>query len=308
MKSALTTKSRDEDRLRAAGRRIMRRSSVAICGLARDCAGKLDVMIPQLERLGSDFAASRFVAVENDSRDNTDVVLSSWRKANRSVRLIQFCYRAQAPARQPPRTSARRRWFGPERMQRMVFARNLYLEALSEEPLPDFVIVIDLDIRSFSLEGVAHSFGLLDDWDVVTANGTRYSIRNPFRTSVYWDSYAYEPCGGFPGGVQTPKQIRMDQARIAELLKGGSLLRAWSAFGGLAIYRAGLLRDHRYSVIGNDDPRVPVLCDHPTLHRAIRRQHQDLRLMINPRMRVSYGTAVQLAAQTLGRLSGKFGR
>jgi len=288
-----------------AGKKVMAESSVAICGLARDCAGKLKSLMPQLERLGSAFRSSRFIAVENDSKDATAEILEQWRDRNPSVQVIRFCYAVTPESPMPQASAAGGGWFGPGRMQRMVFARNLYLEALAETAVPDFVCVIDLDILSFSLAGVEHSFGLLDDWDVVTANGTRYSVRNPLRPLVYWDSYAYEPFGGFDNGVQTPGEIRSNQTDVSRLLSSGGLVRAWSAFGGLGIYRGRLLGDHRYSVVQNDDPAVPVLCDHPTLHRSMRQEHPDLRLMINPLMRVSYGTAPELMAQTVRRLAGK---
>lgn len=288
--------------LRETGRAAMSSSSIAICGLARDCADSLEALIPQLERLGEAFAEYRIIVVENDSHDRTGSVLLNWCVQNSQVRPIQYCYLDTAEDRKPAESDSGA-WFGQKRMERMAFARNRYLNALTDEPFPDFVAVVDLDIRSFSLPGIEHSFGLLSAWDVVTANGRRFSARNPMRVSVYWDSYAYEPETGFPGDVQTQLQIRQDQVKVADMLNDGKLLPARSAFGGLAIYRAHLLRRHFYSVMTNDCPDVPVLCDHPTLHRSIRRQNERLRLVINPHMTVNYGSALQLAGQAWKRLT-----
>jgi len=288
--------------IRDEGRKTMANSSVAICGLARDCAVNLGTLIPQVERLGSAFRSHRIIVVENDSKDDTGPVIGSWSRQNECVLPIRFCYRDMSDTRRVENSSVPgTAWFGRERMRRMAFARNQYLDALGGEALPDFLIVIDLDIKSFSLAGVEHSFGLHEAWDIATANGSRYSIRNPLRGSVYWDSYAYEPHEGFDDDVQTPRQIRTEQVRVAKLLKSGQLLPARSAFGGLGIYCAELLRDHRYSVVRNDHAAVPVLCDHPTLHRSIRQQHEGLRLLINPLMRVNYGSALQLLQQAFAR-------
>jgi len=283
---------------REAGRAVMSRNSVALCGLARDCAKNLQAVIPQLERLGGAFYNYKVIVVENDSQDRTASVLSDWCEQNPRVHPIQFCYRDTCESEAKKAGPSRIAWFGQKRMERMAFARNQYLAALTEEPSPDFVAVIDLDIRAFSMPGVEQSFGMLDAWDVVTSNGRRFSARNPTRLSVYWDSYAYEPKAGFPDGIQTPEQIRQNQVRVADQLKrGGELFPASSAFGGLAIYRAELLKHNWYSVIENGCENVPVLCDHPSLHRSMRRQHKDLRLVINPHMTVNYGTAAELAAQ-----------
>lgn len=282
---------------REAGRSAMSSSSITLCGLARDCAENFKAIIPQLERLGDAFAHYKVIVVENDSQDQTASVLSDWCARNARVRPIQFCYRNTCESEAKKAGPSRVAWFGQNRMERMTFARNQYLAALSEEPLPNFVAVIDLDIRAFSMPGVEQSFGMLDDWDVITANGQRYSVWNPLRLSVYWDTYAFEPYGGFPDGIQTSEQIRQNQVLLADQLKRGELFPASSAFGGLTIYRAELLRHHWYSVIENDCEDVPVLCDHPTLHRSMRQQHKGLRLVINPHMTVNYGTPMQLAAQ-----------
>ncbi|NNK52263.1 MAG: hypothetical protein HKO99_11770 [Xanthomonadales bacterium] len=280
----------------------MAQSNVAICGLVRDCAENLEIMVPKVENLGTAFGSYRVIVVENDSTDETGKVARRWSRDNPKVEAIQFCFLPpEHPARQvrSARENSKDGWFGRERIERIAFARNRYLDALAGDPSLDYVIVIDLDIRSFSVTGVAQSFGLADDWDIVTANGKRYSKRHPLRPSVYWDAYAFEPLSGFIDGKQTADQIRACQLDVArKLSESQSLLSAKSAFGGLGIYRAELLADHRYAVLDNHDPDVPVLCEHHSLHRSIR-SGTNARICINPGQTVDYGSAMQLARYSL---------
>ena len=280
----------------------MAQSNVAICGLVRDCEQNLGGLIPRVEKLGSAFGSYRVVVVENDSTDQTGQVVRKWSLQNPRVETIQFCY---LPTNHPVRRIETGRdnsaggWFGRERIDRIAFARNRYLDAIAADPSLDYVIIIDLDIRSFSLSGVAHSFGRAREWDIATANGKRYSKRHPLRLSVYWDAYAYEPRSGFISGKQTLNQIRSCQLDVAKELRDGQLLPARSAFGGLGIYRAKFLAGNRYTVLDNDDPDVPILCEHHALHRSISDAAGNVRLCINPRQTVDYGSPLQLARYSL---------
>lgn len=292
--------------LREAGRKIMANSTLAICGLARDCAQNLEQLIPRIEALGAAFRSYRVIVVENDSADGTGALVSSWQKENGFVRAIRFCYLGAGHlSDETMNMNDGQVWFGEDRIRRIANARNLYLEELASEALPDYVLMIDLDIRSFSQPGIENCFGLVDDWDVITANGKRYSKRHPLRRSVYWDSYAYEPMCGFIDGIQTPSQIRNYQLQVSKLLAQNTLLPAKSAFGGLGIYRASLLAKNRYSAQKNGDASVPVLCEHHALHRAIRNQAGDLRLFINPFLTVDYGSILHLARYSIRAAIGK---
>jgi hypothetical protein len=281
--------------IRKAGQKVMADSSVVICGLVRDCENNLRSIVPQVERLGNAFKSYRVIVVENDSNDGSGELVSSWQEANQQVKAIRFSYVG-------PENPAGKGWFGENRIDRMTFARNLYLELIEQQALADFVTVIDLDVRSFELMGIEKSFGLLDEWDVITANGSRYSRRHPLRRSVYWDSYAFEPLSGFDHGVQTARQIRNSQYQVSDALKSNPLVRARSAFGGLGIYRGELLEGHRYCTLKNDDPAIPVLSEHHGLHRSIREQNIDLRLMIHSELQVNYGSLAHLTQYTLRNL------
>lgn len=294
----LMTKLPDFRQTVETGRNTMANSTVVICGLARDCAKNLEGMIPQVESLGSAFLSYQVLVVENDSKDGTENLVRQWSKNNRQVSAIQFSYIPQSYLNTSTDNQAKpgsAGWFGRHRITRITFARNLYLDTLDTIASPDYVIIIDLDIRSFSLAGIEYSFGLAKNWDIMTANGTRYSRRHPMVQSVYWDTYAYEPTAGLIGDTQTLDQIHAGQPAVTESLKSSHLLPARSAFGGLGIYRANLLKEARYSVQENKDQGVPVLSEHHGLHRSMIENQEGLRLFINPLQKVDYGTWLHLA-------------
>jgi hypothetical protein len=267
----------------------MSNSSVAICGIARDCSSQLTRLIPKLEALGGKFQAHKIIVVENDSADDTAEIILAWAARNKNVIPILFSANKEVAAQQNMSTK-RARDFNHSRISRIAFARNLYLHELQNHQQTDYVIVVDLDIMDFSMSGIANSFEQGRKWDCATSSGLRYTLRTPFSPTVYWDTYAYEPCAGFPSGVQRLADIRSSQRQLRERLKSKELIPALSAFGGLAIYRYKILAGHQYGVVKNNDPEVPILCEHVDLHRSISKSTGNFRLVINPLQELRYET------------------
>lgn len=265
----------------------MSKSTVAICGIARDCSDQVRHIIPKLEALGERFKAYKIIVVENDSRDDTQEVISSWADENHNVVPIFFSEAGLAPDAQSSRSSESG-CFNYSRISRIAFARNIYLQELPRLDESDFVVVVDLDVLDFSLAGIANSFARQDDWDCATSAGFRYTLRRPFNRDVYWDTYAFEPMDGYAGGVQHLSDIRSSQTKIRKELQGDCCVSAQSAFGGLAIYKRCMLEGQQYKTESNDDSDVPFLCEHVMLHRSINQSNSGFRLVINPAQKVYY--------------------
>src|SRR5438128_5268732 len=70
----------------------MRRTSVCICALVRDCAPALERNLPWLDTLCTQFRSAQVVIFENDSRDGSKEMLTSWAagKAGVTVFLENF--------------------------------------------------------------------------------------------------------------------------------------------------------------------------------------------------------------------------
>jgi len=270
-----------------AGYALMSKSSVVICGIARDCSPKLRRLIPKLEELANKFKTYKAIIVENDSRDDTAETVLAWATANKNVIPVLFSVNKHVKTSHQTESDEVGD-FDYERISRIAFARNLYLQELNCVGQTDYVIVVDLDIMDFSIPGIANSFERYDQWDCATSSGLRYTLRTPFNSTVYWDTYAYEPFGGFADGTQKLAEIRSSQVLLRKKLKHNELLPAQSAFGGLAIYRNNILTGNEYRAVENDDPEVPILCEHVDFHRAISRASENFRLVINPAQTLKY--------------------
>lgn len=276
---------KDSDQIRS-GFKNMSRSRAVVCGLARDCSRTLPHLIQKLEKLGACFSDCRYIVVENDSRDQTAHMLNDWAVRNRAVNLISFSLLPETVGG-PASPVGLAGDYTRARISRMAFARNLYLDRLAEWSNFDVVIIVDLDIHDFSLSGIAHSFGTDAAWDCMASFSRRWTPRRPFRRSVYWDTFAYEPEAGFEAGRQTYRNLRKAHVSLAGLLAKTTPLPAKSAFGGLAIYQAHCLDGARYAVLDNASKDIPVLCEHVAFHRAIR-ERMPFELMINARQSVLY--------------------
>lgn len=250
---------------------------VSFCSIARDCEKNLRANIQRLEILRSLFLDSEIIIFENDSKDKTKEIIESWKLRSRNLTFVSEKYNNKTI---PDNLHEVNPFFSRHRIEKMCNYRNKYIEILNKNEFDrDFVIVIDLDIAGFELDGVAHSFGLAQEWSCITSNGTSLSRRF---TKQYHDSYALIEIGkdGLPIDEYT---IKNNRKVFSCLNKRMPLFPVVSAFGGLAIYKWNAIKGKVYSCISNDDKRVQVLCEHISLNRQI-----EGNVFINPKMKVKY--------------------
>ncbi|WP_299531881.1 glycosyltransferase [Ulvibacterium sp.] len=264
------------------GFRLMSESSVAICSIVRNSYKGLVKNIPTIEELRLHFKHSHVIVFENDSTDKTKSILKKWSKTSENVDVD--CQDFGEKTIPKDDVNGFNKYFSAFRISKMARYRNQYLEALeSRRKSFDFVIVIDLDIEKFSIEGIAHSFGLANYWDAVTANGYSYS---PSFRKRYHDTYALVG-NGKESSVQNEKTIFENQKKWAGLKRGDKLVPVYSAFGGLAIYHYNAIAEKRYKTIENNDDRVQVRCEHFSIHHLMQCDGYS-RIFINPNMPVFY--------------------
>lgn len=248
-----------------AGKVAMRKHRAVICGLCRDVRPWLPRTVARIERLGDMFRDYRVVLYENDSHDGTPDFLREWSSRNSRVHVISESI--GVPRFEQNRDLAR--------AAHMARCRNRYREYLLEY-LPDYdhVIVVDTDLRGgWSYDGVANTFGY-DDWDFVGANGIlrwlRPTVPATMETSQY-DTWALRHVGH--AGVHDPAEMSATIFR-----RGEPLVRVWSCFGGLGIYRMRCFQAAGYS--GDD-------LEHASLHAQMRSGGFG-RLFLNPSQLVLY--------------------
>ncbi len=256
-------------------------ASVVICSIVRDCNKQLKVNIPVIESFRKYCKSSSVIVFENDSLDGTKETLINWQNSSKHVFIDLKDFNELTI---PNNTEGVNRFFSAFRIEKMAFFRNQYLSKLNSlEEKPDYVIVVDMDVKKINVEGILHSFGLAKYWDVVTAFG--YS-RSVFGGYNYYDTYALNELGTeqYP---QTEASIEAAQNTWGFLRKGMPLMPVYSAYGGLSIYKYQVIKDCNYSAIPNNDIRVEVRCEHFGLCHAIRQKGFE-RIYVNPSMVLQY--------------------
>jgi len=236
------------------------------------------INIPIIEKLRSSFIESHVIVFENDSIDGTKQTLEQWRKNYENVNILTNDYnQVTIPTEY---SNGINKYYSYHRISRLAEFRNNYLNAMNNlKIISDFVIVLDLDISNLNLNGIAHSFGLADEWDVVCANGYSYS---PALRKRYHDTYALIELGK-ENADQTEASIYQNHTIWSFLKPGLPLIPVYSAFGGLAIYHYNVLKDKKYLILKNRDKRVEVRCEHFSLCQDIRNSGFT-RIYINPNM------------------------
>jgi len=208
----------------------LKKMRLAVCGLARNCASKLPANIKFIESLSTYFESTTIVVVENDSKDNTRNILNNWAGSFTSVHLID----GVVPATEKSVETTANPYYSVKRVSRLAALRNQYLDFLKAQAVePDFVLVLDFDVDRISLEGVLDSFTREADWDVATAYG--YSL-SPTLLERYHDTYALVPLGE-ENILQLETGLKAIQRNWKQDIASSELVRVYSAFGGLAIYK-----------------------------------------------------------------------
>ena len=261
--------------------------SLIICGIVRDCAKGIQRNRPVIDQLCATAQEAKVVLFENDSKDETKDLLAQWaQECNYVYAQCENFNTITIPTAQE--ASGVNPAFSEKRITKMAHYRNQYLNYIRENDLSaDYVIVVDLDLKRIDLEGILHSLSIADTWDMVAANGVIYSPSAFFRCR-YNDTYALVE-NGEEKMPQTEQSIREKQYKWARLKKNMPLMPVYSAFGGLTIYKYDALKDCKYSVLKNEDPRVGVRCEHFALCKQMREKGYD-GIFINPAMKVVYGS------------------
>ncbi|GHV79688.1 hypothetical protein AGMMS49944_14790 [Spirochaetia bacterium] len=248
--------------------------SVAIVALARDCAGPLKRSIPKIERLRSFFSKSTVVVVENDSIDDTKMVLQQWvETASDVIILSKDIYEDTIPKKSAklinPASSA-------VRIEKMCRFRNIYMDYLhNHDDVFDFIIVIDIDVEEFSEDTILDAVtSAPDDWVALFANGVKYIA--PFGRKIrcrYYDDSAYIPYTQDAAICMelTVDDMKQNRDALSKEMKKFAFVKCLSAFGGIGIYRYQYIKDAHYKTQPNTKNHyVESICEHIPINLSLR--------------------------------------
>jgi hypothetical protein len=240
---------------------------ILITGIIRNGEKTLSQEVRSLQNAFRIFKDVSFFFVESDSSDKTLNVL-----ADLANRLPKFEYMSLGKLQDAI----------PERIERIVYCRNTYLDFVYRNSTDfDYIVVADLDgVNTLLSPTKVLTCWDRTDWDVCTAN----------QTGPYYDVYAlrvkgwvesdcwYEARTLYSNGMNPlkawTKSIREKQILIPEC---SEWIEADSAFGGLAIYSINAFLAGRYQYVKN---LGTVVSEHVPFHQAIR--SAGFRIYINP--------------------------
>ncbi len=242
----------------------MRTSTVVIAGLARSIASILPATMLRVELLGRTFANYQVLIFENDSIDETAIMLRDWSETNPRIDVVSENLRA--PRSQPIRC--------PSRADRMAFYRKRCQERIRQQyASADFVILFDTDLEGgWSPDGIASTFGH-DDWDFVGSNGIIYKRSGwDVNRAAHFDAWAYREHLDF-------RPLKTKYVNKLSFQRGQAMVSLPSCFGGLGVYPMNAYLAGEYS--GGD-------IEHVAFHRSMR-EHGFNRTFMNPSQLVVYG-------------------
>ena len=240
------------------GKKEMQKHQTVFVGISRDNADEILNVMNHIEYIGEQFKDYKVVIFENDSTDNTKVILDYWATVNPKVKIISENYNTK---KRPS-------------IKFMADIRNKYLNAIKNDEYSSFDIVIPIDMDmnyGVDLRGLQHSFSKIEEWDVVCSNGIYNSA------GKMWDTFAFRT----QEFALTPSEYRNGSywndylPSIEQTYSPNSdLVPVHSCFGGLAIYKRINFSDCFYDSVEED-------CEHVVLHKCMRSKH-NARIVINP--------------------------
>jgi hypothetical protein len=233
-----------KDRLKK-GVDVASKHRVYICGICRDCEIYLEDNLYRIEQLKKFFATSRVFIYENDSKDNTKKILDNWVKYQYNT--VFLSEKLDTDHKQDK--SLRRRI-------NMANARNTYLE---HEVPADIMIVLDLDLYGFSIEGILHSLSYYTPKTIIGSNSIVYQDG----VRLFYDSWALRYLNSWDDLGDTPNTLILN--------RGEKIIEVNSCFGGCAIYPYDVTKHARYEYYD---------CDHVTFHKTLKKY--DYKVYLNP--------------------------
>lgn len=212
---------------------------VLICGVGKNIAPTMTNTIQNIEALGSHFADYAVLIYENNSTDQTKRKLQFWTKLNPHV--VLQC--EDVPTDKLPRS----------RTEKIARARNCVLAMARDPKYSDFKYLIMADLDFETLWPIAEILNTLKnpaDWDCVSSNGHRF--RGDLG-EIYYDRYAFRD-SSLPFGPELLGEgywKNLDHTWFS--LQGEEWIPAFSAFGGLAIYKTASILNFSYSGTVTED-------------------------------------------------------
>ena len=247
-----------DDRVRL-GREHLRRSSVLVCGLARNAEKTLEASLHNLDAaLAPTFGRCAYVVLENDSHDRTRAILDERASRDPRLHVLGGALELEPSLHHLPTRG---------RIEKMAHLRNLLLDEIERDAWSgwDYVLMVDLDLAGVlwrdGLCETGFHFATRREVNAVCALGLE--LDRVFGTFKYYDPYAH-------ADDKTACMTMKEKDRLLFSTRGlvdHGLEKVASCFNGLTMYRREALRGKRYCTYARRGEHV---CEHVCLHDSMR--------------------------------------
>jgi len=237
--------------------------NIVIAALARDCDKSLISNIPRIEKLRREFAWSCVVVIENDSKDKTKEILNIWSRQSAGVEVISKDFGTitipqKSGVIPSPTTSLCR-------IEKMVKYRNMYMDYIKTiEHTIDYLIIIDIDIEDFSVDGIVKSIlNAKEDWGGIFANGiTKKEFKGKVFSKIFHDVFAICEYPLTDKVSFNAKTLDIRKKTIQKQVNRNAYTSIISAFGGIGIYKYDVIKNLKYRVLQNYENGNEAVCEH----------------------------------------------
>ena len=230
---------------------------VRVVGLARDVQSTVETETIRLEQiLGQIFSRVEFFIVESDS---SDLTVSKLMYLAKSIPNFSFISLQSLKATIP------------NRIERLIYCRNKYVEWIRNQSDSSPIIVVDFDLRNSKLRSsqIREALTLLPFADGIFANQSgRYFDIYALRCSGWsdFDCYAEYSVLRQEMGADAAKEIAI-WSKMRKIDPKEEPIEVDSAFGGLGIYNCSVFRSFDYSPVNSSGV---LESEHLALHKKIR--------------------------------------
>jgi len=243
-------------------------SNVMLVSTVRNCSKTIKTDYKRIKKALSCFKATITYIVESDSDDDTIKFLSELSNENDGFSYVSLgCLTTKIP----------------NRIDRISYCRNVYMQELNKRNDIDYVIVADLDgiNNKISCNSILSCWDSNISWGVCAANQDKlyydiYALRHP--NWVNYDCWVQkkELESSFTNSNSTYLAV---ESRMIHINKNTSFIEVLSAFGGFAIYNYEALNGCSYT---STDENGKTVCEHVKLHQNI--ISRGYSIYINPKL------------------------
>ncbi len=254
------------------GFKEMKRSTIIVAIMLRDMADRMDSVQERVLRLVTHFKDYMILVVENNSTDDTRLLLKQWRATNPRVRILgcdvedDVCEIPLASIKTVGHAVYYRR------IAKMVYLRNLYLDEIKKLGSYDYTLIWDIDVvGSLYTDGVANSLGWMVHQPQIQMISA-YGAYRKFGYWVYYDTYAHQDIGE---RFDFKYKLRHDFEKgiFNQRYVGDDLVRVESGFGGCTLYRTAALLPSNVRYTMSEDGNIE--CEHTRLHHHLTHKYMN---------------------------------